>query len=250
MAEGLQTFTDAAKAMSGSPLGIVALFIVLIYGIVALVIATTSSFTANERLPLIYCMSIFPFAVLGVFGWLVSQHATNLYSPKDFKDENNYVQMQLAVLLGAAAGKDPSRSGGSLNVGSIIKIASQSSSKIKTESKTLLWVDDNPDNNLYERGAFEKAGFQISLALSTEQALSFLKKQDYSVIISDMTRKEGPTEGYNLLSDIRSQGIKTPFFVYSTANGHEVNAKLTSMGGQGSTNSPLDLFQMVSSAVQ
>ena len=68
------------------------------------------SFTAAERLPLIYFLILFPVLVLIVFAWLVSKHSGKLFAPSDFRDEENYVKMQMAVVasLGAATAKGES----------------------------------------------------------------------------------------------------------------------------------------------
>lgn len=246
--DGLQTFTDAAKAMSVSPIAIVKLLIVSICGIAAPVMMLIGSFKTTERLPLIYCMLLFPFAVLGVFGWLVSQHANNLYAPGSFKDEKNYVRMQTALLLAAAAAKEPNRATEKLNVNSIINLAFQSAPTQTILEKSTLWVDDTPKNNSYEREAFEKTGFKISRAMSTQEAMSQLKQASFSAIISDMRRKEGATEGLQFLKLIRENSISTPFFTYSAGDSAEREKEVEAAGGQGPTSSPLDLYRLVTSA--
>lgn len=42
--------------------------------------------------------------------------------------------------------------------------------------RQILWVDDRPDNNVYERNALESMGVEFTLALSTQQALENLSK--------------------------------------------------------------------------
>lgn len=54
-------------------------------------------------------------------------------------------------------------------------------------------VDDRPDNNTYERDAFESVGITFTLARSTAEALQVLGKDRFAAIISDMGRAEGPT---------------------------------------------------------
>src|SRR5437764_11551355 len=98
MSDSVKTFGDVAKGLARNPLGIIALFIVLVYGFASLVTGFAGSFTAAERLPLIYFLIIFPVLVLGVFSWLVSKHGGKLYAPRDFKNEENYVRMQMAVV--------------------------------------------------------------------------------------------------------------------------------------------------------
>src|SRR5205085_5064234 len=82
----------------------------------------------------------------------------------------------------------------------------------------VLWVDDRPNNNIYERQAFEAVGIRFTPALSTNEALELLERNKYAAIISDMGRREGPKEGYILLDTIRQQGNKTPFFIYAGSN--------------------------------
>ena len=50
----------------------------MVYGFASLVTAFAGSFTAGERLPLIYFLICFPVLVLCVFAWLVSKHSGKL----------------------------------------------------------------------------------------------------------------------------------------------------------------------------
>ena len=67
----IQTFGETARGLARRPLGIIALFIVLVYGLASLVTAFAGSLTAAERLPLVYFLVIFPVLVLVIFTWLV-----------------------------------------------------------------------------------------------------------------------------------------------------------------------------------
>ena len=95
MSDQTKEFGETAKSLSRNPLGIIALFIVLVYGFASLVTLFSGSFTPSERQPLIYFLIAFPILVLIVFAWLVSNHSGKLFAPSDFKDEDNYVKMQL-----------------------------------------------------------------------------------------------------------------------------------------------------------
>lgn len=89
----LTKFGDAAKKLSVNPLGIIALFIVLVYGISALVLGFSSSdLHPEERLPLIWFLVAFPPIVLLTFAWLVTNHHTKLYAPRDFPDPSHFLQ--------------------------------------------------------------------------------------------------------------------------------------------------------------
>ena len=91
MPDSLSTYTDLAKTSTRNPLGIIALFIVLVYGMASLVTGVGSTLTSNERYPLVLFLTLFPPLVLSVFAWLVSQHSEKLYGPGDFKNEENYL---------------------------------------------------------------------------------------------------------------------------------------------------------------
>ena len=47
----------------------------------------------------------------------------------------------------------------------------------------ILWVDDRPQNNVYERQAFEGVGLRFTLALSTDEAVERLSQTKYAAII-------------------------------------------------------------------
>ncbi|HYH65657.1 MAG TPA: pYEATS domain-containing protein [Urbifossiella sp.] len=90
MANPVAAFGETAKGLSRNPLGIIALFIVLVYGFACLVVGVGKTET-GERLPLIWFLVVFPVMVLGVFAWLVSCHHKKLYAPTDYKDEAHFV---------------------------------------------------------------------------------------------------------------------------------------------------------------
>ncbi|MFN8111519.1 MAG: TIR domain-containing protein [Thermoleophilia bacterium] len=79
----------------------------------------------------------------------------------------------------------------------------------------ILWVDDRPDNNVFERGAMEEIGLRFTLATSTQGAWALLSKERFGAIISDMGRPEGPRAGYELLALLRHEDAATPFFIYA-----------------------------------
>jgi CheY-like chemotaxis protein len=111
--------------------------------------------------------------------------------------------------------------------------------------RRILWVDDRPTNNVYERGAFEAMDITFTLAHSTQEALSILSKERFAAIISDMGRKEGPREGYVLLEAVRATDQRTPFFIYAGSAAQKHKQEAVERGAQGSTNSPQELFDIV-----
>jgi len=252
MSDQLTNFGNTAKSLARNPLGIIALFIVLVYGFASLVTAFAGSFSASERLPLIYFLIVFPVLVLGVFAWLVSRHSGKLFAPSDFKDEDNYVKMQAVASLTAATAKsDTPTSDAELH--KIVEVVQAAGpARVGTGNgwrNHILWVDDRPENNTYARKAFEAWGLRFTLALSTDEAFERLAQTKYAAIISDMGRREGPREGYVLLDRLRKEGDNTPLFFYAASNAPEHKRETREHGGQGCTNNVQELFEMVTRAV-
>ncbi len=117
----------------------------------------------------------------------------------------------------------------------------------------VLWVDDNPQNNVFERRALESVGIRVTNSTSTSDALQKISTTRYDVIISDMGRREeggyADTAGYTLLDKLRGSNISTPFIIYAGSNEPKHKAEANRRGAQGSTNNPQELFQLVTSAI-
>ncbi|OGU93071.1 MAG: hypothetical protein A2475_14210 [Ignavibacteria bacterium RIFOXYC2_FULL_35_21] len=81
-----------AKGLSKNPLGIIALFISMIYGFACLVLGVSLNNlnTLCERLPLIWFIIIFPLFMLGTFIFLVVKHHEKLYAPSEYRYERNF----------------------------------------------------------------------------------------------------------------------------------------------------------------
>jgi CheY-like chemotaxis protein len=117
--------------------------------------------------------------------------------------------------------------------------------KKQSGGKAVLWVDDHPENNVFVREVLERYGVSFSLALNTQQALGLIQHSQYSLIISDMGRKEGPREGYVLLDRIRATDPHTPFLIYAASRQPEHIAETLKHGGQGTTNLADELVDLV-----
>lgn len=119
----------------------------------------------------------------------------------------------------------------------------------------LLWVDDNPENNIQERNIMEdRLRVKVSLAKSTHEALDKIRGESYDVIISDMGRAEehgyATRAGFDLLDTLRGEGNETDFIIYAASNAPEHKAEARRRGAQGSTNSPQELFELVREAAK
>lgn len=255
MEKSTESFGKTASNLSRNPLGIIALFIVLVYGFASLVTVFIGSLSSMEKLPLIYFLILFPVLVLGAFVWLVSEHSDKLYGPSDYKNEENFMRMQLkaGINLTAATMNSVDKSPEDYEIDKIADTISDIvfSSRKSTDNskKRILWVDDRPENNVFVRNAFEAIGVKFSIALSTDEAMGLLDEKDYAAIISDMGRKEGDREGYVLLEKIRKMGNKTPFFIFAGSNLPEHRREALERGAQGSTNDARELFTAVSNVI-
>lgn len=119
----------------------------------------------------------------------------------------------------------------------------------RVSEATILWVDDRPNNNIYERKSLEAIGASFVLATSTEEALEKINRQKVNVIISDMGRPPDNRAGYTLLEKLRASGNRTPFIIYAGSNAPEHKAEARRRGALGSTNRASELFSYVLTAI-
>lgn len=119
----------------------------------------------------------------------------------------------------------------------------------RIEDAKVLWVDDNPDNNIYERQSLEALGVRFVLSTSTNDALNKVKIQKFDAIISDIGRPPDRTAGYTLLDALRSSGDRTPFIIYAGSRSREHQEEARRRGAVGCTNRATELFEMVLSVL-
>jgi CheY-like chemotaxis protein len=120
----------------------------------------------------------------------------------------------------------------------------------KIDRALLLWVDDNPENNIYERQALIEMGTQIILANNTQAALEQLKTHSIDVIISDFKRSDDPVGGYTLLEEVRKYPTPPPYIIFSGSSSAALAAEARRKGAYGETNQPAELFRLVIEAVK
>jgi CheY-like chemotaxis protein len=86
---------------------------------------------------------------------------------------------------------------------------------------SLLWVDDEPKNNAYLIEQLTRSDVSIDSVGSTAEALSYLNRKRYDVIISDMGRQEGvrynSKAGLDLLRAVRQIDQQTPFILFCSS---------------------------------
>jgi hypothetical protein len=93
MSETLGDFASRATGLARGPLGILALLIGLLEAMASMVLVFSTNLTPSERLPLVYFLVVFPSLLLALLTWLVARHPQNLYPPRDYTNENNFVSL-------------------------------------------------------------------------------------------------------------------------------------------------------------
>ena len=163
-------------------------------------------------------------------------------------------QAEVVAALSAAAASKPDEDKTRESVAREAMIAADVVAEVVTprairraSRSTVLWVDDNPNNNSYERQALEALGVSFVLAQSTDEALKKIsrQRQRFDAIISDMGRPPDSRAGYTLLDKLRSRGDQTPFIIYAGSRDPEHVAESRRRGAIGCTNNANELFEMV-----
>jgi len=84
---------NAAKNLTKNPLGIIGLFIVMVYSLACIVLGVGAEhLQPNEKLPLVWFIVLFPILILWAFYMLVTKHHKKLYAPSDFKNEELFLE--------------------------------------------------------------------------------------------------------------------------------------------------------------
>jgi CheY-like chemotaxis protein len=111
--------------------------------------------------------------------------------------------------------------------------------------KKILWVDDHPEWNKFERVAFEALGIDVTTSLSSVDALYRLKAETYDLLISDVFSDIGLPKGFNLLGDIQKENLNVPLVFYTGSITPDLKKKAENSGAFGIEDSPAKLFAVV-----
>jgi CheY-like chemotaxis protein len=120
---------------------------------------------------------------------------------------------------------------------------------LRLSDKRVLWVDDTPSNNVYERNALKALGIDTEISLSTKDALEKMQRARFDLVISDFARVDDKAAGYTLLEELRKAGYQMPYIIYSGSTTGEFAREARRRGAYGQTNRPVELFQMVLNAL-
>lgn len=117
--------------------------------------------------------------------------------------------------------------------------------------RKILWVDDTPQNNVWERQALEAYGVRFTLACDTSEAERLVGADGpFAAIISDLGRPGDAKAGFTLLGNLRESRNQTPYFIYTAGIAAKLGPIAQSLGAQGLTDNPDALIEMVVSAIR
>jgi CheY-like chemotaxis protein len=118
----------------------------------------------------------------------------------------------------------------------------------KPGERNVLWVDDRPANNVFERAALESYGIRFTLVESTSEAQTLLAAGRFDAVISDLGRPGDRKAGLTLLGIVRRAGNAVPYFLYTSVAAATALGRVE--GVQGVTADPDQLVAMVVAAVR
>ncbi|RLV59738.1 histidine kinase [Parashewanella curva] len=141
-------FPKSMKDFSRNPLGIIALFIVLVYGFACIIFGYSSpALQPDERTPIIWFIVLFPLCILFLFGWLVSRHHDKLYAPQDYRTDDSF----LKTLTQRAAKDSAVYIDDLLQYGGDLEIIKDQETKIKNDLHKRNLSYDNDTSNVLIR---------------------------------------------------------------------------------------------------
>ncbi|WP_329230189.1 response regulator [Streptomyces canus] len=108
----------------------------------------------------------------------------------------------------------------------------------------VLWVDDNPDYNLYETLALEQLGLLVTKATSTEAGMSYFNNLNFSLVVTDAQRGPDAEAGMTLLKELQRVNPEIPVIVY-TMGAADKREQLVNAGARAVVDTPSELIHVV-----
>jgi CheY-like chemotaxis protein len=239
----------AGGRLGMNPVGMIVLLVLLVYALACLVLATASDLRDFDRSALIAFVVLFPVLILVMFVRPITRRASTPSSDSaEPVDETAFLAV-MSPLLNAQlerAGNEASVVQAEEAAAAVFAARRRLDSRPGVRRR-VLWVDDSPDANVFERQAFERVGIQIDHSPNATGPQGNVQREEYgAVIISERGDTEAAREGYALLDSMRSGGDHTtPLFVYTDSNGEDHRLEAMNRGAQDATSRPVALFDMV-----
>lgn len=114
---------------------------------------------------------------------------------------------------------------------------------LKLPRATIVWADDKPLNNQFERLAFASAGIFCDSYTTNDDTKKALDRAKYDLVISDIGRDGRAETGWDLLPDVKRRNI--PFVFYTMGITDELQSEAKAEGAAGITENPDELTQLV-----
>ncbi|MBT2366822.1 response regulator [Streptomyces sp. ISL-10] len=105
----------------------------------------------------------------------------------------------------------------------------------------VLWVDDNPDNNLYETLALEQLGLLVTKATSTDAGMFYFNNLDFSFVVTDVHRESDADAGMTLLKELQRVKPEIPVIAY-TMGAAEIRDQFINAGARAVVDTPAGLI--------
>ena len=105
----------------------------------------------------------------------------------------------------------------------------------------VLWVDDHPEHNAWERELFRSLGVVIVSVESTRSAVASIETESFDVVISDIRRDSEPVDGIDGAMRIRDVMPTLPVLFYI----QDLTSTHVPEPASGITNEPNELLHLV-----
>lgn len=186
--------------------------------------------------------------VLAMFHEPLSNFLERLNKAEITKDDTGFkVALAAANLATAEATRSEpeAKTRKSVDLEGVAQATSRAAGSLTVSQAKVLWVDDNPDNQQYERNALSALGIKFDLARNTDEAMARLKTDKFNLIITDFYRSDDPQGAYTLLGKLKNISSPPPVIIYSGSSNPDFEKEAKTRGAYGETNSPQRLFDLV-----
>jgi len=100
---------------------------------------------------------------------------------------------------------------------------------MSTKKKILIAEDDKPMARALEL-KLSKADFDVTVASNGEEALQAVKENKFDIILLDLMMPK--IDGFGVLKELKSRGVKTPVIVTSNLSQPEDETKAKELGAK------------------
>jgi CheY-like chemotaxis protein len=135
----------------------------------------------------------------------------------------------------------------SRNIGASFASAAQQTSATKNPAVLqgkILWVDENPTNNLSLSNAFQELGIKVIQVATTAEAIDQLKQSAFDTIITSMTRGGDHEDGLKFIAALQNLGVRTPVIIYAAQWASLNKGQEEKFGVQAITNDPSVVYNL------